>query len=210
MHKPTHLLTVCLWSICFSMNACSMHQGDKPNASMVKSDLAQSAWQNDTASTVDSMPLKKDELAKVYTQAIAAFIKGAYQHGKTTFDTLYFGKHVYGQPDDFPDIQLPEAIEHVQVRLVTPEMGQQLQAERRSLVYVNMMGWIDTKRAEFILVVFSNGAAHQYDYYINYNHDPATTLFELDTIAFEDYAHLKGQQPERLIIYAGGKYIEDK
>ena len=73
----------------------------------------------------------KADLAKVYTQAIGDFIKAANAKNKTSFDTLFFGKHVYGQLDDFPDIQLPLTVEHTQIRLISPEAGTKLQKERK-------------------------------------------------------------------------------
>ena len=156
------------------------------------------------------MTVQKDELTKIYTQAIAEFIKGAYKQDKTTFDTLFFGKHVYGQPDDFPDIELPETIENTPVRLVTPEVGQKKQQERKSLMYVNMMGWVDKEKAEFILVIFSNGGGHQYDYFIDFTYNSSQKEFELGKIEFENYIDSNGQKPARITIYEDGKYVADE
>lgn len=162
------------------------------------------------SATIVSVRVSNDELTQIYTQAIAEFIKVAYRKDKTTFDTLYFGKHVYGQPDDFPEIELPTSIENTQIRLVSPEVGQKLQAERKSLVYVNMMGWVDKEQAEFVFVVFTNDAQHQYDYFINFSFNPTTNKFELDKIEFENYLGHNGQKPKREISYNDGKYVRDQ
>ncbi|MGE0638442.1 MAG: hypothetical protein AB7P01_18520 [Bacteroidia bacterium] len=188
-------MTVLMLTICIGLTACSNHTDNKPQADKL---------------IADSLTVQKNELTKIYTQAIAEFIKAAYKKDKITFDTLYFGKHIYGQPDDFPDIELPETIEKTQIRLVSPEVGQKIQAERKSLVYVNMMGWVDKEKAEFVLVVFANGAEHQYDYFINFNYNTSSDRFELNKIEFENYLHLNGQKPKRITIYQDGNYVDDK
>ncbi len=198
-------MTVLALTIFIGFTDCSNHTGGNPQAGKIIADS--SSTQQTHSSTTDSLKLQKDELTKIYTQAIAEFIKAVYQKDKITFDTLYFGKHVYGQPDDFPDIELPETIEKVQIRLVSPEVGQKKQAERKSLVYVNMMGWVDKEKAEFLLVVFINGGEHQYDYFINFNYNSSTKEFDLYKIEFENYLHSDGQKPKRITIYKDGKYV---
>ncbi len=154
--------------------------------------------------------LQKGELTKIYSQAIAEFIKAEYKKDKTKFDTLFFGKHIYGQPDDFPDIELPKTIENTNVKLVTPETGFKKQQERKSLVFINMMGWEDKVKAEFILVIFTNGGEHQYDYTINFNYNSKRKEFVLDKIEFENYLHYKEAKPKRITIYTDNKYVGDK
>ena len=154
--------------------------------------------------------LQKGELTKIYSQAIAEFIKAEYKKDKTKFDTLFFGKHIYGQPDDFPDIELPKIIENTNVKLITPESGFKKQQECKSLVFINMMGWVDKVKAEFILVIFKNGGKHQYDYTINFNYNSSRKEFVLDKIEFEDYLHSKEAKPKRITIYTDNKYVGDK
>lgn len=197
-------------TIFFSLTACSNHNGDKPKVDKIIADSSATSTQQTNSATTDSLTVQKDELTKIYTQAIAEFIKAAYKKDKTTFDTLYFGKHVFGQPDDFPDIELPQIIEKTQIRLVTPEVGQKKQAEQKSLVYINMIGWVDNERAEFILVIFKNGGEHHFDYFINFIHNTSSDKFELDKIEFENYLHSNRQKPKRITIYKDGKYVGDK
>ena len=203
-------MTVLIFTICMGLTSCTNHTGEKTVANKIVADSSFTASQQTNSATTDSLTVQKGELTKIYTQAIAEFIKAAYKKDKTTFDTLYFGKHIYGQPDDFPDIELPQTIEKTQIRLVIPEVGQKKQAERKSLVYVNMMGWVDKEKAEFILVVFTNGGEHQYDYFINFSFNTSTNKFELDKIEFENYLHSNGQKPKRITIYKDGKYIGEK
>jgi hypothetical protein len=129
----------------------------------------------------------KSDLKNIYTQAIADFIKAVNEKHKTGFDTLFFGKHVYGQPDDFPDIELPKMIGNTQIRLISPEDGLRKQRARKSLVYVNMVGWVEQDKTEFIFVTFSNGCEHQYDCFINYKYNAREKKFDLDKLRFEYY-----------------------
>jgi hypothetical protein len=65
--------------------------------------------------------LSNDEIKSIFTLAIKDFIETVFKKDKIQFDTLYFGKHVYGQADDFPNIELPIAIANTQIRLISPE-----------------------------------------------------------------------------------------
>ena len=131
----------------------------------------------------------KADLTNIYSQAITDFIKAVKKKHKTSFDTLFFGKHVYGQPDDSPDIELPQTIQNVQIRLITPENGQKKQKECPSMVYVNMIGWVEQDKAEFIFVTFSNGFAHQYDCFINYIYDAEMRSYKIEQERFEYYLY---------------------
>ena len=139
--------------------------------------------------TKDSTSLSKELIANTYRDAIADFIKAVQEQHKTKFDTLYFGRHVYGQPDDFPDIELPETIENTQIRLIEPDLGLKLQKVRKAMTYINMMGWVNQKKAEFIFVTFSNGGVHQYDCYINYTTKTDSTLFVLEKPRFDYFLY---------------------
>ena len=131
----------------------------------------------------------KSFLKIIYSQAIADFIKAVEDKHKTKFDTLYFGKHVYGQPDDFPDIELPKTIENTQVRLIAPEDGVRKQNERKTRVYINMVGTIANEKAEFIFVTFSNGFEHQFDCYIDYKYHVDHEKFDPDQVRFQYYLY---------------------
>jgi hypothetical protein len=89
---------------------------------------------------------------------------------------------VYGQQDDFSEIELSETIETTHIRIIAPEAGLKMQHERKSLVYINLMGWVTKEKAEFIFVLFLNGGEHKYDYFINYNYNVSRKEFELVNI----------------------------
>jgi hypothetical protein len=127
----------------------------------------------------------KKDLTKAYTQAIADFIKAANKKNKIKFDTLFFGKRVNGQADDFPDIELPATIENTQIRIITPEAGVKKQNKNRLSTYINLIAWVYPQTAEFIFVVFSNGFTHQCDYTLKYDYNSAHKQRELVKLEFE-------------------------
>ena len=125
----------------------------------------------------------KQRLTQLYTQAIDKFINTANKKNGVGFDTLYIAKRKLGQPDDFPDIELPASIRKTQIRLVSPEEGAIMQQQLKSRIYINLFGWVEDKQAEFLFVVFSNGLEHQYDYTLNYTLQHQQ--FELESIRFK-------------------------
>ena len=181
--------------VCLALTACSSHAADKsPSPKMMVG-----------KASADSI-----DVQKIYTEAIAEFIKVVYKNDGISFDTLFFGKHVYGQPDDFPDITLPETIEGVPVRLIAPDLGLKMQQARNSLVYINLMGWVDKAAADFIFVVFSNGGAHQYDYFIDFAFNPTQSDFALEQIQLERYLPGQTEKPKRVVIFKDGQYSPEK
>lgn len=147
------------------------------------------------------------EMSRFYVSAITQFIKAVQFKDKITFDTLYFGKHVYGQSDDFPDIDLPETIENSQIRMITPENGQILQKARTDITYVNLMSWISNEKAEFLFVVFSNHSQHQFDCHVNYEFRKSLKGYQLINIFFENFLQMSEHKPKLIPIYSNGKYI---
>lgn len=206
MTRNNDIFLVFVLTIFSGLSACFYSTGDKSKTDKIIANSYSVASQQINYTATDSLNIQKDELTKIYTRAITEFIKAAYNKDKTIIDTLYFGKHTFGQPDDFPDIELPSTIEKTQIRIVAPEVGLKKQATRKSLFYVNILGWVDKERAEFVLVVFTNGAEHQYDYFINFNYNTSSNNYELEKIEFENYLNFNGQKPQRITIYKDGKY----
>lgn len=137
----------------------------------------------------DSSVVPKSELTKIYAQSIADYIVAVRADYSIKFDTLFLGNHRYGQPDDFPDIDLPETIENTQIRLVTPEFGAQKQKDNKSSFLINLMGWVTYEKAEFIFVTFSNNNEHQFDYYSDYTYNIESREFKLDKIRFDNFLY---------------------
>jgi hypothetical protein len=172
------LFFIYLYSI--ALMACSNHGATNSNLGKTLID-----------STLTNQNTSKEELTKMYSQAIADYIKAVNKDYHLSFDTLFFGKYVYGQPDDFPDIALPKSIENTPIRLITPEVGVQLQKARKSLFYINLIGDVNDESAEFIFITFSNGCEHQFDYFINYKFNPKAKKFESENLRFENFLYKK-------------------
>ncbi|MFN8287538.1 MAG: hypothetical protein U0V74_12325 [Chitinophagales bacterium] len=126
-----------------------------------------------------------NSVADAYTRAITDFIKAANEKNKTAFDTLYIIKRHNGQPDDFPDIELPQTIANTHIVLLGAAQAEKEAKEFKTRVYINLMGWVEKETAEFIFVVFSNGFAHQYDYNINYTVNVSSKQLELSKLEFK-------------------------
>lgn len=144
--------------------------------------------QSDSANNIKE---QKKELTKIYTQAIGDYILLVKKEHNPTFDTLFFGKHVNGQPTDFPDIVLPAVIENIKIKLVSPEEGEKYQKEHKSSFYINLIGWVNADTADFIFVTFSDGFAHQFDCFITYKYDATEKEFAIKATRFENYRYKK-------------------
>lgn len=80
---------------------------------------------------------------------------------------------------------MPETIENTYIRLISPEVGTIKQKERKSRIYINMVGWVDKGKAEFLFFVFSNGFEQQYNYSVNYKYNVKRKEFELTKLQFD-------------------------
>lgn len=120
-----------------------------------------------------------DGLTSIYSQAISDYITAVSRQHLIAFDTLFFGKRKNGQPDDFPDIILPATINNYPIRLIDPAVGKKQQEEKKSNVYINLVGWVEKDKAEFMFVTFSNGFEHQFDFHIYYTYNLVHKMFEL-------------------------------
>ncbi len=129
------------------------------------------------------------DIAKLYSQAIGDYIKLVRQEYGLTFDTLYFGKHVQGQADDFPDIALPAQIENTTIKLISPEHGTEIMNKCPSSYYINLFSGGVADNTQFIFVTFSNGFAHQFDCFINYNFDNNKMEYVMESKRFEVYKY---------------------
>ena len=130
-------------------------------------------------------PSATADLVKIYTLAIGDFIDAANAKNPIVFDTLFIAKRQNGQPDDFPDIALPERIKNTAIKLITPEQADYSQKEKNTRIYINLMGWVEKADAEFIFIVFSNGFEHIYDYTIHYTYNIKKESFELANLQFK-------------------------
>lgn len=126
---------------------------------------------------------QNQSVQKVYVQALGDFIKAANAKNGSAFDTLFVANRKNGQEDDFPAIELPANLENTVIKLISPEEGKKSQNARKARIYLNMIGWVESDKAEFLIYVFSNGFEHQYNYTLNYKGHSGK--FELDKLEFK-------------------------
>lgn len=174
------------FTLALTLMGCPGQKTTSSNSEIVSLDSSSST----TQMTFDTLKQKPD-LTTVYSQAIADYIRFVDKEHNLTFDTLFFGKREFGQADDFPDIELPAIIENTNIILISPDQGKKIQNERRSSFYINLIGWVDSDHAEFIFVTFSNGFAHQFDCFINYNYNTEKQAFEVANSRFENFRYAK-------------------
>lgn len=89
--------------------------------------------------------------SNMYERAISEYFKAFYKKGVSTPDTVFIGKNV-----DMPSIRLPTSIEHIPVKLTSSEAAQKKLKYRTTLVYLNVVGWIEDNNPEFMVVHFEN------------------------------------------------------
>lgn len=153
----------------------------------------------------------KPGLSKVYSNAIKQYLRSIHEKDKTTIDTLYFNKRHNGQPDDFPDIDLPQTINGTRIILLTT--GEAASGKFRfgkSSPCINLIGWVDKESAEIIFVTFYPGFQHQYDCYISYNFNSKTKEFDLQTVRIEVLIYDRNGKADHFAVYKDGKYTGDK
>lgn len=176
-------IVLCLTSLAIS--GCTTETSDNSQSDDINSDTTMPITRQ--PSSTNNSAKQKEDLTKIYSQAIGDYIRHVNKEYNLTFDTLFFGKHVHGQPEDFPDIELPLSIENTHIKLVSPEQGEETQKENKASFYINLIGWVNSDAADFIFVTFSNGFAHQFDCFITYKYDTNKKDFALKTTRFENF-----------------------
>lgn len=181
--------TILILTLSLALSGCTTKTTGNSQSDIINSDTSLSTKQQPNKTNISGK--QKDDLTKIYSHAIGDYIRLVKKEYNLTFDTLFFGKHVYGQPDDFPDITLPSSIENTKIKLISPEQGEKNQNERKSSFYINLVGWVNSYDADFIFVTFSNGFAHQFDCFITYKYDTNAKEFVMETTRFENYRYKK-------------------
>ncbi len=171
------------------LSGCTTITTDNSTSKDLNSDTILSTTQQ--ANSTNNLGEQKNELTKIYTQAIGDYIRLVNAEYHLTFDTLFFGKHINGQSTDFPDIELPTTIEDVKIKLISPEQGEVSQKKNKSSFYINLFASVNSTNADFIFVTFSDGFVHQFDCFIEYKYDTDEKKFVIGTTRFENYLYKK-------------------
>lgn len=131
--------------------------------------------------------LPKDVQLKGYTLAIGEYIKTIKTTNKTSFDTLFFGKH-----EDFPNLTLPTEIENTKIILLTNADAEKKYANRRSITYINMVADFTKDVSLFKLIVFKTEKVPEkinwwplYVYNVDFNYSLETKVFTKEKSDFE-------------------------
>ena len=131
--------------------------------------------------------LPKDVQTNGYTLAISEYIKTMLTKDKTSFDTLFFGKN-----EDFPDIILPKEIENTKIILLTIAEAEKKYANRRSIIYINMVDDFKKEVCLFKLIVFKTEKVPEkinwwplYVYNVDFNYSLNTKVFTKEKSDFE-------------------------
>lgn len=170
--------------------ACSTTFSEKEQTIKTTSDSILIKNQLPNSIAVDSNQVLKVALTSAYVKAIQDFMDALYQKNKTVFDTLFFIKRNNGEPDDFPDIQLPQSIKQTKLILLT-----QQQADNHQQLYcksspcINLIGQIEKDSAEFIFIIFYPSYKHQYDCYSSYKFNSVKKSYELKKLTIELQPH---------------------
>lgn len=116
---------------------------------------------------------------KAYSRAISEYLKAVYKKDVPTPDTLFIGKNV-----DMPDIKLPQTIQGITTVLMTSEEAEKKLSYRKSLVYLNVVGWLDSDKQEFIVVKFHEFKP-QHNCSIHFKRNPRSKEMELESLTFQ-------------------------
>ncbi|MES2703650.1 MAG: hypothetical protein V4649_13500 [Bacteroidota bacterium] len=116
--------------------------------------------------------------SKAYSRALDEYIKAVYPKGTAKPDTLFIGKN-----EHMDGVKLPGVVQGATVDLLTSEDAQKKLSYRRSLIYLNIVGWLDKHTAEFLIVTFLEfkPQRHCYLYFTN----AAGGEMKLDSLRFK-------------------------
>lgn len=198
-------------TVFFSFASCSATVTEKTDKVITESGSTIKEKQLTESIAIDSNQKNKIVLTSMYVRAIQDYIDAIDQKDKTVFDTLFFIKRENGQPDDFPSIQLPPSIKQTKLFLLS-----QLQADNHKQLYcksspcINLIGWVEKNKSEFIFVTFYPEYNHQYDCYISYKFNSAKKDYDLEKLTIEVIIHDKNGKPDHFAIFQDGKHIGDK
>lgn len=123
--------------------------------------------------------------AAIYAQAVKDYILATESRNNIVFDTLFIAKRKNGQPDDFPDITLPETIQNTHIILIEPERYEKRVKTNKSGNYLNMMGWVNEQKAEFVFVLFKNGFSPAFTCSSEYSYSKKEKRFLMKKLEFK-------------------------
>ena len=195
-----------IWILAISLTTCSNQANDKSSKNEMVSSSSLKPAQHTGLPKNDSLIIGEVELAKIYSQAIEEYLRAVSEKEKTNFDTLFLGKQI-----NFPEIDLPATIGRTRIRLLgQEEIGNKKSIYSQSSPYINLIGFVEVDKAEFIFVTFYPEFHHQYDCYIDFRYDSEKKEFDLDKLRIEVLIRNKEGKAEHYAVYEDGKHVGDK
>lgn len=153
----------------------------------------------------------RHELSVRYCTAITDFLDAVRSFDHTVYDTLYIIARKNGQPDDFPDIDLPATIRSTVLVLDTGQTAHvNARASGKLCPALNLVGWVDPDRAEFIFVVFYPGLLHQFDCRLEYSSKKKNQANVLKCVTMERLVRDAKGRPDHIAVYKDGRFIGNK
>jgi hypothetical protein len=122
--------------------------------------------------------------SKAYTLAISEYLKKVYQNGTPQPDTLFIGKQALDRP-----ITLPAKIEGINVMVITSKAAQNKLSYRKSLIFLNVVGWLEKTESEFMIVAFHEFKP-QHNCSLKFKTNPVNGDTQLISLTF-DYPNKK-------------------
>lgn len=199
-------------TVFIALESCSATGTEKADTIKTVPDSATTNNQLSDAITVDSNQVDKAVLTNMYVKAIQDYIEAIHQKDKTAFDTLYFANRKMGGPDDFPDIELPKKISGVEIVLLSfgEAHTDKINQYKETSPVINLMGWVDKEKAEFIFVTFFPEFNHKYDCYINYKINSERKDYEMEKLTIRVLVKDKNGKADHFAIYQDAKHIGDR
>jgi hypothetical protein len=151
-------------------------------------------------------------LTNMYIRAIRDYMGGVYQKDSTLFDTLYLADRKTGGPDDFPDITLPWEIGKTKIVMIPATSASKAPEIQfgETTPLINLMGWIDETKAEFIFVTFFPGYHHRFDCHINYSFLPIEKDYQLEKLTIEVLMSGENGKAGQFSIYQKERHTGDR
>lgn len=94
------------------------------------------------------------EHSKIYSQAIADYLKVVNTKDKVTLDTLFVGPMDKDVDENIRGIALPKEILKTKISKLTEEEGNRKAKYHKTFVFVNIVGIISKEYAEFMFITF--------------------------------------------------------
>lgn len=137
---------------------------------------------------IESAKQHPDPTTGIYIQAIEKYLEAVFQRDKTNLETLYVLKRNNGQPDDFPKINLPTSLKNTKIVLLDQKESElQKHLFKKNSPAVNIIGWIEEQKAEFIFVTFFPEFQHSFDYHIRFKKTNTEKRYHFDTLFNKEF-----------------------